>query len=523
MDKDLNKEIEEMAEVMEKSSQEPKERLFALIKSLGPQGLKSKLDELSDEEKKVLKAALEEMTLKKAVEFDKEARGAKMIQGKVVDTIIQEDIASDDADEKLVKPEAAKMNHQGTPTDGWEGQVIKGQETLEKKQGVPKGVDPVKQESCVKDLKHKKGIDNPYAVCNVSMKKGGVGSGKKGHTTLFSGRIPGAASHSLTVTHDPKAGNYHAWHQDSTGRSKYHKITPNEDGNEYRTAPHETAHANIENIIHQHKQGMKKSEVVEQLEKSEEALDQFVSKMMEKAEEAIVLEKCAGMGMDMKKVQGAVDKYKKKKKQEVEKAMNKDSEKDKAKNKLMAMEEKEHGIKNPKKLVDAEKKEHKMEKAKMNKEEDQLGDAPEMEGKTMGKKEAAPDIEDNAKASKKAQKDVKNTKVKKCEWEDQNHLLKANIQGRNFHFEVGEYLEKSQTQKETEGETLKKSEGEKEDLNDLIAKSMDRNWDQVRDERALEETEKKQKTGTLVKSFNETTDLTTILGLTEEEAKQILG
>lgn len=122
---EITKQITEMAEKVEKSTQSPNERLFAIIKSLGPAGLKDKLATLSDDEKLVLKAALEEMTLKKAVEFDKEAQSAKMIQGKFTDTIIQEDIASDDADEKLVKPAAAVMNHQGTPTDGWEGQVIK--------------------------------------------------------------------------------------------------------------------------------------------------------------------------------------------------------------------------------------------------------------------------------------------------------------------------------------------------------------------------------------------------------------
>lgn len=133
----ITKEMEDMADKMEKASTDPKDRLFSIIKSLGPEGLKAKMAELSDEEKVVLKATLEEMTLTKAISFDKEIESAKVIQGKVTDTIIQEEIASDDADEKLVKLAAAKMDHQGTPTDGWQGQVIKANEeenTMEKAQ-----------------------------------------------------------------------------------------------------------------------------------------------------------------------------------------------------------------------------------------------------------------------------------------------------------------------------------------------------------------------------------------------------
>ena len=130
MDK-ITKEIEALAEQMEKSVTDPNDRLFSIIKSLGKDGLKAKLEDLSDEEKVTLKATLEEMTLKKAISFDKEAQSVKFVRGKVTDTIIQEDKADDDVDETLVKPEAAKMDHQGTPTDGWQGQVIKSIEDSE--------------------------------------------------------------------------------------------------------------------------------------------------------------------------------------------------------------------------------------------------------------------------------------------------------------------------------------------------------------------------------------------------------
>ena len=71
---EITKQIEAMADKMEKSSKDPKDGLFAIIKSLGAKGLKEKLSNLSDDEKVVLKAALEEMSsMKKALDLDKEA------------------------------------------------------------------------------------------------------------------------------------------------------------------------------------------------------------------------------------------------------------------------------------------------------------------------------------------------------------------------------------------------------------------------------------------------------------------
>lgn len=43
-------------------------------------------------------------------------------------------------------------------------------ESLKKKQGVPKGVDPAKHERCVRQVK-RKDVKNPYAVCNASLQK----------------------------------------------------------------------------------------------------------------------------------------------------------------------------------------------------------------------------------------------------------------------------------------------------------------------------------------------------------------
>jgi hypothetical protein len=371
---EIAKQIEAMAEQMEKSSTDPKDKLFAVIKSLGREGLKQKMATLSEEEKLVLKSALEEMTLKKAVEFNIDA--AKVIQGKASDTIIQEEIASDDADEKLVVQAAATMNHQGTPTPGWDGQVIKS------------------------------------------------------------------------------------------------------------------------------------------IQDDESQMDLIISKAMEKCNDnEMVKKKLKEKGMDEGKVQGAIDRYNDKK--AVKKA---EDDKEDAKKKLFNMESKEHGTKDPKKLVAAEKKEKKSEKVEKAvqteiepDETKQSGDAPDFkDGKQVAKKSPAPNIEDNAKANKK-------NMTKSITWDDDNRLLKANTLGRNFNFNVEQFITETLKLDGVQPETITKAE--KEDVNDLIEKSMDRNWDQVNHERKLQEV---KKSGTLVKSF-EDQDLATILGLTEEEAKKILG
>lgn len=368
----INEEIEQMAEKMEKSTTSPTDKLEAIIKSLGPAGLKAKLPSLSEEDKLVLKATLEQMNLKKAVSFD-DAYAAKMIQGKVTDTIIQEDIASDDADEKLVKPAAAKQNHQGTPTEGWEGQVIKS------------------------------------------------------------------------------------------------------------------------------------------IQESEETLDLVIEKAMEKcSDDKMVMKKLKEKGMDEGKVQGALDKYKAKKMQKAE------SDRDKAKEKIMQMEEKEHGTKDPKKLVADEKKEHAMKKGelpeKANPEVDQVGDAPNLEGgKQMAKKTSAPDIEDIAAANKK-------NMTKSAVWEDETRLLKANTLGRNFTFNVEQFI--TETLANEPKESVQKSEGT-EDLNDLIAKGGDKSQRQINDENEKDEAKKKVN-GKLVKSFSDE-DLREAMGVSEEEYKKIIG
>lgn len=410
----IDNEIDQVAETLEKSTKSPQDQLFDTIRELGPEGIRAKLPTLEKAEKELLVDALEEM--KKAVEMDKEYQ-AKYVQGKITDTILQEDKADDDQDEKLVMKEAAKQNHQGTPVEGWEGQVIKAKEMSEdreeaaekimsmeekehktkdpkklveaekkekkmekgddmdkcgekmmKKQGVPEGVDSEKQERCVRKLKGQPG-KNPYAICNASMKKGEV--------------------------------------------------------------TEEVKDALLE---------IKKS-VEEQL--------------------------------------------------------------------------KEQGIEAKPELVKSEMK-------RLLQEESQNGDAPEMNEKTRANKEKAKELElsDDNKDAQKEVNDMKQGQMKKAIWGSDNDLLKANTNGRNFHFSYSDWLEVQEATKDLEVEEVKKSESE-ENLNDIIEKSQDASWDQVTCERMLKSNKEKIK-GSVFKSF-ETNEIAEALGLSEEEAKKILG
>lgn len=420
MPRDISQEIEEMASKLSKSEDDSKEVLFKTIQSLGADGIKERLPLLSEDEKVVLKAAIEEMTMKKAksIEFDKEAQGAKHIQGNIMDTIIQEEKADDDADEKLVKPEAAKHSHQGNSVEGWEGQVIKGEK------------DPVEE-------KHEMKAEEKQQ----DKEKSKVGKYKEGKS-------------------------------------------------------------------------MKKSfeEMYTELKKSEDMIVKAICRGCE-------------MGMDKDKMSSKLEEKgmpSKKVKKMMKKAM-KQMDKEKAKKQLMAMEEKEHGTKDPKKLVEEEKKEH-MKKAQILAEEKQLGDTDQM---TKEAKKMEDETQDPAKANKQAQKDVNNMKVegmqKSVTWSDEHTLLKARTQGRNFHFNVGSFVEEmlKSDVKTTPTTEIAKSETKKEDINEIIEKSMDRSSTQEEMTKALERS-KGQQTGKLVKSF-EDNDLAKILGLSEEEAKKILG
>ncbi len=131
---DINKEMESMASRMEKAA-DPKEILISTIVKLGPEGIKKAMPSLNDEQKVLLKSALEDM--RKAVEMDANYAGTRKFV-RQNQSGMEEENRSDDADEKLVKPEAAVQNHQGDRTpEGIDDHVIKADE-LKKKQAKEK-------------------------------------------------------------------------------------------------------------------------------------------------------------------------------------------------------------------------------------------------------------------------------------------------------------------------------------------------------------------------------------------------
>lgn len=113
---EIKEAAEKLNEVFEKAQKSvAQDNLIKAIFILGAEGVEERLSSLEKGEKLILLNTLEE--IKKGTSMDANY-AAKYVQGDVYgggkgSTIIQEDKADDDADEKLVRPENAKVNHQG--------------------------------------------------------------------------------------------------------------------------------------------------------------------------------------------------------------------------------------------------------------------------------------------------------------------------------------------------------------------------------------------------------------------------
>lgn len=220
-----------------------------------------------------------------------------------------------------------------------------------------------------------------------------------------------------------------------------------------------------------------------------------------------------------------------------------------AKEKIMAMEEKEHGTKDPKKLVEDEKEEH-AKKKEMKKSEPEIeglekseimskmvermrkrgmertkcmdamkkkgydhevahklwGEQDEAE-KAMTAAEAA--VVDAPKKDEPKAKEAPKKMEKSVVWGDPQAALRANTLGRNAHYSVSDEIVKSHARVESlrksgetfhdgVSETLHKSESGKLDLNEMLAKSEDRSENQMRDQAAT-----LKQSQTTVQSFSE--------------------
>ena len=471
----LEEQIDAMAGQLEKSTQSPKERLLSTIKELGAEGLKARLlaksDNgeflLSEDDRVVLKDALEEMNKAKAVEMD-DSYHVGYHQGDVYNkTVIQEDKADDDADEKLVKPEAARHQHQGDSTPGaFEGQVIKGKEPID---------------------------------------------------------IAGDAE--------------------------------------------ETADEAVGKV---EKKKMKKSEAelaLEEVMKSDDMMYKMIYKMCGCGyEKSKMMDKCVAKGMDKEKVSGMIDRamaeHKKKEhgKDDMEKGRGPDKSprkkpgsvgemmddpKYQAKRKeLYAKLGKPDMAKMKKALVnidgmDITDEEKTLMKGKIKEllieAEQSKDDLDSLQSESSEGDKKRPEALKVEKENKEAQDSVDKLdqgKMKKSmDWNGKN-LFSSTQLGRNHSFSVNGYYDEAIAKSEAEGKDggtagdLKKSDSEdaKLDVNDWIEKGMDmsRNDVVMADSLVKSDAERKAGGGKFVKSFEEN-EIAAALGLSEEEAKKILG
>lgn len=395
----IDQEIEEMAKSVEESVMTPKDQLIKTINELGLEGIKTKMTSLTKSEKEVLFDTLEEMKKSASPAMDANY-AAEYVKGDVYkDTVIQEDKADDDADEKLVKPANAEMKNQGdNAPEGFEGQVIKAKE-----------MDDSKKEESAKE----KLVDAVDDVAEAEVKE----------------------------------------HEDDM-----------------------------------HKKDMKKSDI-DIADDADETADEAVGKVKKMKDEN----------------------HEKKMKKSVE--IN-GKEFDLYEVKIQAEEIlKSEGIELTNDLVKGKIKEL---LAEASQSKDKMDDM--QKDKVRGDKSIPED--------QNVGKDNKKNMSKSVEWADKNALLKSDRGGRNHSFSVNGYydeaLAKAEPKKEGE-EDLKKSEPEVKDydLNDLIEKDMTTTWKELDTANGLAKS-LNETNGQLVKSF-ETNEIAQALGLSEEEAKKILG
>lgn len=464
---DINKEIDEMSETMEKSTKDPKDLLKSTIIKLGPEGIKKALPTLSDEQRFMLTEVLQDM--KKSMEFSDKEIAAERKRESIVDTKFDVDKADDDADEKLVKPEAAQHNHQGDVTpEGREGQVIKSlSEDLECEESLVKGLfpEPVKEvstkemtkddaywrlKSCIRQLK-----DMKESIWEIR--------------STVEDEIPEAKK---------------------VLEAKYNSIL-----------------AEARKLVKQYS-SLKKSKE-ELIEMKDSIIKSFQEQNIEFTDEMVkseIRKACMRKAND--------DKKEKKDNKKIADAIDNIAENE-AKEEVKDHEKKMHKKKMKKgdELTDKDAKKP---------EDDQVGDGSKgAEGSSRANNEMPDNLKNDAET--KADDVAVPTIKKSVAWGDPQAKLRANTLGRNHHFSVNGYyddaIKKSKEEPKTE-ETLNKSETEnkKDDINDLIEKGMDMDSAAYQTEQIM----KSHQVNGNQSSFNDV-DLAEAFNMTEEELKEILG
>jgi len=404
-EKDIQKEMEQICEHIEYVHNQSKEDVKQCILLVGPEIVKKSLANMSEEESEIIKSIIQEMIdLKKAVNDyptpDKEeAPSAKQNIVKLADSKMQEETANIEEDEKLVKEKNKEINHQGDHSpEGLENPVIKADKVCmdkkEFKDEHKKLVSTLKEGS---EEEQKKEAEKQDKELKEYVKKGGDGSGRKGHIT--NEESPHKEIEMKLKAISERVQNHKKFLEDSKKRL-------------------DAEIAEIERLKKERQEKLiNKSEVLEEVKEGKE-----------------VLEKKAPKGIDPEKHESCVKEVKK-------------------------------------------------------------------EGHDVGSAHAI----------------CTSSMKKSIDWRAENALLKANILGRNYHFNVNEYLDLL----DDLNKSKKINEVEKEgDVNDTIAKGLDISYDQY--QKTLIEKSSKPSNIDLKKSFSDD-ELRESLNLTEEEFLKLLG
>ena len=144
---DINKEMDRLAENMEKSNKSEVELLIDTIKAQGYENIKKAIPHLDDIQLEVLNKALTALNKAKATPMDADYVAPRKDVG-IHTRKVEEEFKDDDADEKLVKEKNKKIDHQGDSTpkgkDSNDVKVKKSEEEVES-EDIEKGRGPDKQ------------------------------------------------------------------------------------------------------------------------------------------------------------------------------------------------------------------------------------------------------------------------------------------------------------------------------------------------------------------------------------------
>jgi len=519
----INEEINEMAENMEKSTTSDKERLIDTIMELGPEGLKKAIPALSDENKELLKSVIEEMTKAKSLSMDDEYAPEKT-KTKIPDIKQESQTGSDDEDEDLVKEKAKEHKHQGdNQPEGFEGEVIKAEkleggdadnkadskyDANQLEMGIKHEMEHTDDKAVAKEIAKDHLEENAKYYTDLKkiekakyIRKIGTGPNakyiykenhpEKGTQYHISENAPAKGSEQLQPggKADPKTGKYTTFTDKNTGTKT--KMNADQYANKKMLQADESKITLKPNKDYSTKEYHKDSESNISAMKQRSSEDKFLSQMSEKIKnkekEAVKKsQENKEFEMNFEEMLKSLDE------ESVYKVMCKACDK---------------GIKKDKMYEKLSK--YGMEKSAIDKIYKRVE-------------------KDHVKKSDKI--DSEEVVKKSIQYQPKN-LLKANTLGRNCHYEVNELIECQEKTKEDvkksedkfgyaeeKLEKSEKDESKKLDINEIIEKGFDYSREEIQQIEGLRD---HKTNGKLVKSFDDE-DLLASLNMSKEDAEKLL-